>query len=89
MNSTSQTPNEVLNYTAQIDPSNNDTVASAAWSIRPFGPTIGAPTNSGNSTSVLLEGLAANTQYYLACLITGTSGQVYSGETVVNCVPYR
>ena len=89
MTSTSQTPSEILNYTAQIDPSNQDTITSAAWSIRPYGPTVSAPTNTSTTTSVLLSELVANTEYYLTCLITGASGQIYTGSMVVNGVPYR
>lgn len=74
-----QTPNEKLPYTCQIEPSNNDTVAAAAWAIAPSGPVVSAPANSGALSTVFISGVTVNKKYTLDALLTGASGAIYEG----------
>jgi hypothetical protein len=86
---TRQTPAEALDYTAVIDPSNADTIASATWSINPTSATVGSPTTNSAASTVLVSGMTVGHSYALIALLTGTSGQIYSGTILINCVAYR
>lgn len=83
-----QTPRETLPYQAQIAQGNNDTIASAAWSITGTG-TIGIPVTTLTASSVFVSNLASGQTYTLACLITGVSGAIYEGSILIQCVTRR
>jgi hypothetical protein len=74
-----QTPSEKLPYTCYIEPSNNDTVSNASWSISPTGPTVSSPTNSGASSTVFVSGVTLGVSYSLSVLLTGATTAIYAG----------
>lgn len=81
-----QTITEFIQYTCTLNPSNNDTVSSATWSITPLGPTISVPANTSTASTIVLSNLSAPTVYILNCHFVGGSGQQYDGYLQITAV---
>ena len=69
-------------YQAVIDPSNNDTVASAAWSVSPTGPTLYSQSDSSAASTIRIKNVPYGS-FVLKCEITGTSSQKYDGSVKI------
>ena len=75
-----------MSKTVVVDPVENlpfratlsgDTIATAAWSITPTGPTISAVTPvSPDHADAFVSGVQSGTQYELVCLVTASGGAI-------------
>ena len=86
MTTNEQTQTEKIRYTCLLNPSNNDTVSSAAWTITPPTGTLAAQINTSLTSSMLISGLTAPTVYIVNVHFVGTSGQEYDGYLEINAV---
>lgn len=81
-----QWPGEKVFYEQEIE---NDTVASAEWTITPTGPTLSGKVNGSTSSRILVSGLAAGKTYLLTAHIVCVSTAEREGVARISALAKR